>query len=52
MVADGQRLVESLLNLICRVEVVFPSEYDDRSIRLRRANSIVGTWNAEASPMM
>jgi hypothetical protein len=38
MVADGQRLVESLLNLVCRVEVVFPNEYDERSIRLRRAN--------------
>src|SRR5512132_876163 len=27
-----------MLNLICRVEVVFPREYDERSMRLRRAN--------------
>ena len=38
VVADGQRLVESLLNLVCRVEVVFPGEYGERGMRLRRAN--------------
>src|SRR4029078_3548927 len=38
MVADGQRLVERLLNLVCRVEVVFAGEYDERHVRLRRAD--------------
>ena len=32
MVADRQRLVERLPNLVCRVEVVFAGEYDERSL--------------------
>src|SRR6478672_1810899 len=36
--ADGQRLVERLLNFVCRVEVVFPGEYDERNLRSRRSN--------------
>ena len=52
MVADGQRLVERLLNFVCRVEVVFPGEYDERGMGRGDRTWMVGTVNAGALPMM